>query len=424
MEQFIIDGPTKLKGRVCVSGSKNSALPIIASCLLIPDTVILKNVPNIKDIKNLLEIMSDLGANYSFIDQNTLTINCSKIKKKNPNAQKIKKLRASVLLLAPLLARNQRIQIAHPGGCLIGTRPIDIHLKALQKMGAIVNYDNELYTIKAESLKPAKVCLDFSVTATENIIMASVLTLGTTQIRLAAAEPHVQELCNFLNLCGAKIKGAGTHYLEIEGVKNLHGVEYNIGPDQIESGTFAIAAAASGGDVIIEGFISEQHDALLSKFERANVNFKILNGDRLHILPSKKLQGFSIRTEVYPGFPTDLQAPMSVLATQCSGTTHIHETIFEGRLGYISELIKMGAAAHAHDLHHASIFGPNTLHGTRITSLDLRAGATLVIAAIIAHGQSRIDQIELIDRGYEKIDQKFKALGAKIKRIQLKEFEV
>lgn len=422
MEQFIINGKHKLSGNVEISGSKNAALPIIAATVLINGKVTLKNIPVIKDILMLLEIIKDMGGQYSFRD-GLLEIDNRNLKVQNPDKEKVKHLRASLLLLAPLLVRNKNVELSHPGGCLIGSRPIDIHLAALEKMGATIKTTKDGYKLNCNTLKPREIIVDFTVTGTENLVMAAVLTKGETKIKLAAAEPHVQDLCNFLNECGANITDIGTHTLTINGVEQLVPCEYEIIYDQIESGTFAIAATAAQGNVTIKGFIAEHHDALLSKFQRAGVNYQIIDEKTINIKPSKDLKAFNLRTEVYPGFPTDLQAPMGVLATQCRGTSNIHETIFEGRLGYIGELAKMGAQAKVQDLHHASITGPTTLTGTRITSFDLRAGATLIIAALIAEGESRLDQIEIIDRGYEKIEEKLTKLGAKIKRVRLKEIE-
>ena len=422
MEQLVINGPNKLSGEVSVSGSKNATLPIIAATILINDQVTLKNVPKIKDVELLLEILKSIGARFSFKD-NLLKIDTSKIECSDPSPELVRKLRASIVLIAPLLAKNKRVRIPHPGGCLIGSRPIDVHLNTLKAMGSEVKTENDFYELGAESLSSRKVCCEFSVTGTENVIMAAVLTKGETEISLAAAEPHVQDLCNFLNKAGAEISGIGTHNLKINGVQKLHNLSYSIIPDQIESGTFAIAAIATKSEVLIKGFIKDHHESLLSKFDLIGVNYKIIDSNKIIILPSHNLRPFKIRTEVYPGFPTDLQAPMAVLATQAGGSTEIYETIFEGRLGYINELSKMGASCIVRDAHHATITGPTPLYGARITSFDLRAGATLIIAALIAQGESRLDQIEIIDRGYEKIEEKFKKLGAKIKRVELKEIE-
>lgn len=419
MEQFIINGPTRLLGKVTVSGSKNAALPIIAASALINGNVTLKNVPEIKDVISMLEILKKSGAKVHF-SKNTLSIDSTRLEKKDPDNGMVRNLRASILFIAPYLVRNKRVSIPHPGGCLIGSRPIDFTLSAFSKLGADVSQNAGGYTIEGNNLKGTSICTEFSVTATENIITSAVLTPGITKICMAATEPHVQDLCNFLIKAGAKIEGVGTHNLKVTGVASLNPITYTIIPDQIEAGTFAIAIAVSKGEASVHGFIPEHHESLLSKFDHCGFSYA-LEGDTIHIKPCHQIKPFKVRTEIYPGFPTDLQAPIAVLATQADGTSEIYETIFEGRLGYIAELSKMGASAVMRDAHQASITGPTPLFGTRITSFDLRAGATLIIAAIIAQGESRLDQIEMIDRGYENIEEKFQNLGADIKRVRLKE---
>lgn len=422
MEQFVIKGPTHLRGTVDISGSKNSALPIIAASVLIKGQVTLKNVPRINDVIKILNILEKLGSKITFID-NTLIIDNTNLSKENPDPVLVRNLRASLLLLSPLLTRNKHVFIPHPGGCLIGARPIDVHLDALSKMGAEVSITPEGYEVRANKLSATELSTDFSVTGTENLITAAVLTPGKTVINLAAAEPHVQDLCNFLKKAGAEIKGEGTHNIVINGVGNLKPIEHEIIPDQIEAGTFAIAAAASKGDLEIRGFVKDHQQALLSKFDKMNINYKFVSENTIKITPCHNIKPAKIRTEIYPGFPTDLQAPFSVLATQANGTTEIYETIFEGRLNFINELSKMGASCIIRDAHQATITGPTPLFAARITSFDLRAGATLIIAALIAEGESHLDQIEVIDRGYENIEEKFRKLGANIRRVKLKEIE-
>ncbi len=422
MEQLVITGPTKLTGTVTVSGAKNAALPIIAASILIKGVTHLSNVPAIKDVLTLLEIMEGLGAKIDFTE-NELTIDTTDLDSSTPDPELVKRLRASLLLVAPLLSRNGAVYIPHPGGCLIGARPFDVHILALEKMGAGIASDPLGYGLKAKELSGQNTCAEFSVTGTESIIMAAVLAKGETLITLAAAEPHVVDLCHFLSKAGAKISGIGTHTLTIVGVPSLKPVSHTIIPDQIESGTFAIAAAATKGQVTIKGFLAADHQSLLSKFDRIGIRYQIESESTLTVLPSYNMTSFKLRTEIYPGFPTDLQAPMAVLATQADGSSEIYETIFEGRLGYVSELSKMGASCVVRDAHQATITGPTPLHGARITSFDLRAGATLLIAAMIAQGESRLDQIEIIDRGYEKIEDKFRSLGAKIRRVKLQEIE-
>lgn len=421
MEQLIINGPVKLKGTVKISGSKNAALPIIAASAIINGRVTIKNIPEIKDVLAMVEILRDLGSNIT-IKNNVLIADHTNLEQRDPNQEMVRHLRASILFIAPLLVRNREINLPHPGGCLIGARPIDFTLEAFSKLGATAKKDKDGYYFAADNMKGANLCAEFSVTATENVITAAVLTPGTTKICMAATEPHVQDLCHFLTKAGANIEGIGTHNLVINGVKELKPIEYEIIPDQIEAGTFVVAAIATKGEVTVKGFMAQHHESFLAKIEKSGVNFK-LGKNQITIYPTLQLKPLKIRTEIYPGFPTDLQAPMAVLATQADGTSEIYETIFEGRLGYVNELSKMGASCVIRDAHQATITGPTPLFGARITSFDLRAGATLVIAALIAQGESRLDQIEIIDRGYENIEGKLKQLGANIRRVQFREIE-
>jgi UDP-N-acetylglucosamine 1-carboxyvinyltransferase len=283
-------------------------------------------------------------------------------------------------------------------------------------MGAEVVTTQDSIELKG-NLKGSRVLLDeISVTATENLILAAVISRGTTEIRMAACEPHIVALCEFLNSLGAKIGGIGSHVLIIEGVEKLNGGEGEIIPDYLESGTFAIAAAASGGKLVIEDFIINDHDALLNTFSRMGVNYKIISDDKIEILPSKKLRATKIRTDIYPGFPSDLQAPMAVLCTQAEGVSEIFETMYEGRLQYLFELQRMGAHVNVRDSHVGLVEGPSVLHGTDLISFDVRAGATVLIAALIAHGKTVKERIEHIDRGYEYFDGRLRSLGAKISR--------
>lgn len=415
MQSFIIKGPNKLEGVIKASGSKNAALPIITASILANGTTTLRNVPDIKDIRNLILIIENLGAKINF-ENNILTIDAKCVNDFRPDKKLVKNLRASVLLMGSLLARFGQVKIATPGGCFIGARPIDIHLTGFQALGAEITRKGDEYVLTAKKLKGTNIRPNLiSVTATENLLQAAVLAEGETEIRLAAIEPHVVDLCNFLVKMGARIEGIGTHFLKIEGVKELKAVEYEIISDQIEAGTFAIAGVVGRGELTVENFISEHNDSLLSKFDEMGVNFSA-EDNKLHIKKSSNLKPVNIKTEVYPSFPTDLQAPFSILLTQAEGTSEIFETIFEGRLNYLHELSKMGASATVRNPHQASILGPTPLYGTHITSLDLRAGATLIIASIIAEGISVIDGAEIIDRGYEKIVEKFKGVGANIER--------
>jgi UDP-N-acetylglucosamine 1-carboxyvinyltransferase len=417
MEKLIINGPCSLKGEIKVSGSKNAALPIIAATVLAKGKYRITNVPMITDIEHLLAILEGIGAKTKLVD-NVCEIDTTNISSYEPDAKMVRHIRASILLLGPLLARFNEVKIALPGGCFIGARPVDTHLETLVALGAEIVSSNGCYHLKSNGLTGAELTIrEFSVTGTENALMATVLSKGKSELKIAAAEPHVVDLCNFLNKMGAKISGIGTHNLYVEGVDTLHTCDYDLIPDQIEAGTFAIAAAASRGELIIDGFVFNHHESLIEKFKEMRVHFEKLSDTKIKILPTLSFQPIKLRTNIYPGFPTDLQAPMGVLLTQASGSSSIHETIFEGRLNYLNELNKMGADCVIKGSHEATITGPTPLFGTTIASLDLRAGATLLIASFIAQGESVIEGAEIIDRGYEKIDERLNAIGANIRRV-------
>ena len=415
---MIISGPCQLKGDITVSGSKNAALPILAATILAPGEYTIKNVPMITDIEHLLSILEGLGATFNF-ENNICKIDTTNVVSFEPDAKKVRNIRASILLLGPLLARFKEVKMAFPGGCFIGARPINTTLSGFEALGATV-HENDLYHLSAKELVGTKIILNEpSVTGTENLVMAAVLAKGTTEIRLAAAEPHVVDLCNFLVKMGANISGIGTPILVINGVKSLKPTDHTLIFDQIEAGTFALATAASRGTVTIHGFQVDHHDILINRMREANVHFEIIDDTTIKVTPTTHFKPLKIRTGFYPNFPTDLQAPFGVLMTQAEGTSEIYETIFEGRLNYLNELNKMGADCVVKNAHEATVTGPTPLFGTTITSFDLRAGATLLIASFIAQGESTIENAELIDRGYEKIDERLNALGAKITRVTI-----
>jgi UDP-N-acetylglucosamine 1-carboxyvinyltransferase len=416
MSKFIIEGGSPLKGTVTISGMKNAATPIIAATLLTAEECVIGNVPKISDVEKMFEILKSLGAKAEWTGDHEVTICTKDADIKSLNAKAVKSMRSSILFLGPFLARFQKVEMPEPGGCIIGNRPLDTHFNTLEKLGVKVARENGHLSLETKGLIASPVILPvFSVTATENLIMAAVLARGTTEVRLAAAEPHVQDLIKFLNNMGAKISGVGTHTLIIEGVEKLHGARHILIPDQIEIGTFAVAAAVSRGEVAIEGIMPEHLDIILLKLKEVGVNFE-LGGNFLKIKPSTNLQAFRLQALPYPGFPTDLQAPFGVLATQCAGTSLIQDPLYEGRMNYVSELIKMGANAIVADPHRVVITGPTPLYGQEIKSFDLRAGATLIIAGLIADGETIINEAEIVDRGYEKIEERLSALGAKIKR--------
>lgn len=418
MSKFIINGKNKIEGEISISGMKNATTPILAATLLTKETCIISNVPNISDVKAVIEIMKNIGSKIEYIDEHTLKICNENINPCQLDDKAVRKMRSSVLFMGPLLARFHEIDLPEPGGCIIGNRPLDSHISGFQQLGAKIIKNTRSYKMSVDKLIGNKIVLpEFSVTATENIIMAAVLAEGTTTINLAACEPHVQDLCIFLNKTGAKISGIGTHQVIIEGVKELKGSEHKIIPDQIEIGTFIVLAAATHGKLKINNIEIEHLDIILLKLKEIGVEFEI--GDNyLTILPTSNLKSFKLQTLPYPGFPTDLQSVFGVLATQCQGTTLIQDPLFEGRMGYLNELIKMGANAIIADPHRAIISGPTPLYGTEIKSLDLRAGAALIIAALLADGESVLDNVEIIDRGYERIEERLSSIGAKIQRIE------
>jgi UDP-N-acetylglucosamine 1-carboxyvinyltransferase len=417
MSKFIIEGGFPLNGTIKVSGMKNAATPIIAATLLTKEDCVIDNIPQIADVLKMLGIIESLGGKVTWQGGHQVTISTRDIQMGLIDEKAVAGMRSSILLLGPLLARFKSVSIPEPGGCIIGNRPIDTHLYALERLGAMVSRENGHYKLQADNLSGANIILpEFSVTATENAIMAAALARGRTVIKLAAAEPHVQDLIKFLNNLGAKISGAGTHTLIIDGVASLNGGSHTIIPDQIEAGTLAVAAAVTHGEVTIENIIPEHLEIILLILERTGVNFEL--GDNwLKIKPSSSLKAFRLQTMPYPGFPTDLQAPFGVLATQCVGTSLIQDPMFEGRLGYVQELIKMGANAIVADPHRVIITGPTPLYGQDIKSFDLRAGATLIIAGLIAQGQTVINEAEIIDRGYERIEERLSSLGARIRRV-------
>jgi UDP-N-acetylglucosamine 1-carboxyvinyltransferase len=423
MSKFIIKGPCKLKGTVEVSGAKNAALKMMAATVLTKEKCILNNIPRIADIETMKQILESIGAKVTWIGKHRLEIDPAKINSYKPDSKLMVKMRASVVLTGPLLGRFGKAEIAEPGGCVIGARPTYEHWDALSKFNVKVTKKNNSTLLETNGLTGTKIMtIGLSVTATENAIMAAVMAKGLTQIRVAACEPEVQDLVRMLRKMGAKIKGEATHFIEIVGVKKLNGVEYNVLPDRIEAMTFAIAGIVTNSNIIIKKIIPNHLDIVFDRFNKAGVNYSLVNikGEYcdLKIAPSKKLHPIKIDSRPYPGYPTDLQAQTGVLMTQLPKTSKIFETIFEGRLKYLDELAKMGVKVKIVDSHTAEITGPCKLKGTKITSFDLRAGATLVIAGLIASGTTEISNIGTIDRGYEDIEGKLQKLGADIARVR------
>ena len=414
--RMILHGGPHLQGRVSVMGAKNAALPLIASTLLLKGETHLKNVPRLTDVMALLEIMQSMGAKAEWEGEHELVVCTDDVDPKKLDRKKMKRLRGSILLLGPMLARFKKIHVPEPGGCIIGARPIEEHLKALGDLGAKVDTDEDgCLFLAAKELIGGNITLQwFSVTATETVLMAAAMAKGKTRIRLAAAEPHVQELCRFLQKAGAKIKGVGTHFLEITGVETLKAPKvWKIIPDMIEIGTFAAAAALTRGEIEIAPVVADHLDAVTGAFAALGVICEI-NKDVMRVKGVGRMDAFRLQTRIYPGFPTDLQAPFGLLATQCHGTSLIHDPVYESRMGYMNELIKMGANAIIADPHRVIVTGPTPLRGTEIRSLDLRAGATMVLAGLIAEGETVIHDAEMVYRGYEALDERLRLLGADI----------
>lgn len=420
MEKFIINGAKHLEGEIDVMGSKNAATPILSACLLTENECIIDNVPVIADVLKMIELLQSMGVEIEWLKEHKVRVKAgSNVDPEKMDFSIVGHMRSSILLLGSLLARFRKFKIRQPGGCIIGSRPVGVHFDALEALGAEITYDKGFYCLKADKLVGRTVVLkEFSVTATENLLMAASLAEGKTTIKIAALEPHVQDLQRFLVKMGAKIKDIGIHTIEIHGVSKLHGATHTIIPDPIEAGTFAILAAATKSNIIINNVVPEDLDLVIEKMREMGAKIET-DKNKLIIKPTHKLNAVKkIESRTYPGVPTDLQAPFGVLATQAEGTTLIHDTLYEGRMGYINELNKMGANAVICDPHRALISGPTALYGQDITSFDLRAGATLVIAALLAEGESTINKIEQIDRGYEKIEERLQKIGADIRRVK------
>ena len=417
MEKLLIKGPTNLKGEVAINGAKNAAVAILPATLLINGICTIENVPNISDVKISCEILSKLGAKITWLDNNTLSIDTSNITTSNAPLDLTSKFRASYYLIGSMLGRKKSIQVGMPGGCNLGARPIDQHIKGFELLGAKVDVSQGKITASADKLVGTSIYMDIvSVGATINVMLASVLAEGTTTIDNAAKEPHIVDVANFLNTMGADIRGAGTDMIKINGVKELKGnATYSIVPDQIEAGTFMLAAVASRGDILIKNCITKHLEPLTAKILEMGGNVED-NGDSIRVWCNSKPSKANIKTLPYPGFPTDLQPQMGVVLSVASGNSTINESIWESRFQYTNELNKMGAKITAQG-KTAFFEGVDKLFGAPVYSSDLRAGAALIIAGIIAEGETEIYNLDHIDRGYEKIEDKFRSLGANIERI-------
>ena len=419
MEQYVIKGGQPLEGEVTIAGAKNAALGILAAAVMTDQEVIIENVPNVRDTRVLLQAIQGIGATVRYIDEHTVSICGAAI---NPNSdlcvddEFIRKIRASYYLLGALLGKYKHSQVALPGGCDIGARPIDLHIKGFEALGAQVDIANGIISTHAEELIGNHIYMDVtSVGATINIMMAAALATGKTTIENAAKEPHIVDVANFLNSMGANIKGAGTDVIRIRGVKELHGTTYSIIPDQIEAGTFMVAAAATKGDVVIKNVIPKHLEAITSKLNEIGAHV-IEYDDSVRVMSDKRLKPTNIKTLPYPGFPTDMQPQMAVTLALSNGTSIVTESIFENRFKYVAELARMGAHIRVEG-NTAIIDGVESFSGANVAAPDLRAGAALVIAALVADDFSVISDIKYIQRGYEKFDEKIRGLGGKIEKV-------
>ncbi|MCI7013645.1 MAG: UDP-N-acetylglucosamine 1-carboxyvinyltransferase [Clostridium sp.] len=420
-DYFEIRGGVPLRGSVTISGSKNAALPILCACVLAEDKCRIENLPNIEDINRLLEILSMLGAGIERISDSIIEIDPSTINGRIVTPEMASKLRASYYMLGALLARFGEVEITQPGGCRIGQRPMDFHIKGMRALGAEVSERGDVISAKAERLVGADIVFDMaSVGATINVMLAACRAEGRTTITNAAREPHVVDVANFLNTMGANIRGAGTDIIRINGRQNLHGCTYAVIPDQIEAGTYMIAAAATKGDVIIRNVIPTHLESVTAKLLECGTYVQTRDDGNefvIQVRASERPRAVNIKTMPYPGFPTDLQQPMSSMLTLAEGRSMVTENLFENRFNHCDELVRMGAKIIVNG-RTATIEGVERLYGTSVKVTDLRAGAAMIVAALVAEGTTKIRNIYSIDRGYERLEEKLTALGAGIRRIR------
>jgi UDP-N-acetylglucosamine 1-carboxyvinyltransferase len=417
MDKFVISGGRPLAGDIPIGGAKNSALPALAACLLTNQPVVLRRIPQVKDIRTMMGLLSSIGA---VVEEETGTVTVKTSGPVTPEApyELVKTMRASSLVLGPLVARYGRARVSMPGGCAIGARPINLHVQGLEHLGAQVSQSHGYIEAVApkDGLRGATVHFDrITVTGTEDLMMAAVLAKGVTVLENAAREPEVEDLAALLNAMGARVEGAGTSSIRIEGVEELHGAEHTIIPDRIEAGTFLIAGAMAGGDVTVSGCEPEHLTALLAKLRQAGVDIGVEGEGVLRVSRKGGLRATDITTEEHPGFPTDLQAQYLALMTQAEGISFVTETIFENRFMHAPELMRMGASIRIEG-RQAIVAGPRQLSGAQVMSSDLRASASLVIAGLVASGETVVDRVYHLDRGYERMEEKLARVGAVIRR--------
>ena len=413
MERILITGGERLQGEVVVSGAKNAALPIICATLMADGESVLKDIPHLRDIYSLKEIMESLGVEVSF-SKNEMRVNPNNINTYEAPYELGRKLRASYYILGALLPRLGAARCALPGGCQIGNRPIDLHLKGFRALGAEVIMDHGTVEVRAEKLRGAKIYLDYpSVGATINILLAATLAEGQTIIENAAREPEIVDLANYLNFAGAQVRGVGTDVIKVEGVERLHGVEHRVIPDRIEAGTYMIAAAMTKGDIFVRNVLNEHLKPLIAKMTEMGAQIEE-DIDWIRVYGEGLLKGVDFKTLPHPGFPTDLQSQMMALLTQVNGPSLVIETVWENRFMHVDELKRMGADIKLDG--RTALIKPTELTGAKVTATDLRAGAALILAGLVAQGETEISDIYHIERGYENIEEKLRGLGAKISR--------
>jgi len=419
MDKLVIRGGEPLLGTVRISGAKNAALPCMAAALLTDEPVILENIPQVRDIQTTRNLLAAMGAEVELgygRAQHRTTIHCKAIASPEASYELVKTMRASTLVLGPLVARCGRARVSMPGGCAIGARPIDLHLKGLERLGTTIQQEHGYVEAIAERLKGAEIVFDkITVTGTEDLLMAATLAEGETVMRNCAQEPEVTDLAALLNKMGAKIEGAGTPTIRIKGVNKLGGARHRIIPDRIEAGTFIIAGAMTGGDLKVSSCDPHHLDALLRKLEETGVRTRT-SGDTVRVMGDAPLEAIDIVTEEYPGFPTDMQAQFMALATQAEGTSIVTENIFENRFMHALELVRMGANIKIEG-RRAVVRGKTPLSSAAVLASDLRASASLVLAALVADGETIIDRVYHLDRGYENLEDKLRGVGAQVRRI-------
>jgi UDP-N-acetylglucosamine 1-carboxyvinyltransferase len=420
MDKFVVRGGNPLVGTIRVSGAKNSALPCMAAAILTEDDVTLENIPQVRDIETERKLLSSMGAEVELgygRAQHRTHISCRNLSDPVAKYEIVKTMRASSLVLGPLIARCGMARVAMPGGCAIGGRPIDLHLKGLEKMGAVITQEHGYLEARAERLRGAHIVFDkITVTGTEDLLMAAVLAEGETLFENCAREPEVTDLAAMLTAMGAKIEGAGTANIRVQGVTRLHGVRHRINPDRIEAGTFLVAGAITSGDLIVSNCNPTHLGAIIGKLEEAGVRIDILGADTVRVRADGDLRATDISTQEYPGFPTDMQAQYMALATQSEGVTQVRENIFENRFMHVQELVRMGASISV-DGRTATVRGRTRLSAAAVMCSDLRASASLVLAALVADGESILDRVYHMDRGYERIEEKLRGVGAQIRRM-------